>query len=94
MLSLGIKNMYLGVVQSNNNVLSGQVQAGNDSLIGCNVFSLHPTTFSPRRFYHVTMLEARTMSRFLSRSFCFTGRQRCGDVAGINRILVDRAHVV
>lgn len=58
-LTICIENVDLGVVQGNNNVLAGQMQACDHTLVRGNMLAYYLTTLSPSRFNHILLLKVR-----------------------------------
>lgn len=61
MVAVCVKDVDLGVVESDDNVLLRQVEAGDHTLIWRNLAGLAVTAHSPGRVYHVLLLEVRAV---------------------------------
>ena len=52
-----IKNVDLGVIKRNDDIVGREVQGGHYSLIRCDLSRLHITTMSPSSLHLVSLLE-------------------------------------
>jgi hypothetical protein len=54
-----VKDVDLGIVERNHNVLLGQMQARHYALVWCDLARIAHTAVAPRRLDHVALLEMR-----------------------------------
>ena len=73
-LALGVEDVYLCIVQRDNDVLVGEMQTGYDTLIWGNLSLVDLTTSSPGCFDLIFLLEVRAVSHGLRSST--NGRRR------------------
>lgn len=58
-ITLGIENVYLGIIKGDNDVLGRQVQTGNNPTLLCDVPCRAGAARSPSGLHQVSLLEVR-----------------------------------
>lgn len=86
MLALGIENMNFGIVQGNDDVLVSEMQAGHDTLIGCNLSLVDLAASPPSGFDLVLLLEMGAVSHGLWSSADGRRRQDRGGCCSIKTL--------